>query len=123
MFMCSTYSESHQSSYRSLMESSRSILLSIAIPVIQLLIFGVVTLTFEFPIQYFSIVFFQSAVATLLQDEYYPFISFWPSLFMNFSISLAGSSSVLFIFHYHHCFSQELVLEVWGARFSRSKNE
>ena len=40
------------------MESSRSVLLSIAIPVTHLLIFGIVTLTFEFPIQYFSIVFF-----------------------------------------------------------------
>lgn len=82
------------------MESSRSILLSIAIPVIHLLIFGIVTLTFEFPIQYFSFFFFQSAVATLLQVEYHPFISLWPSLLMDFPISLAGSSSVLFIFHY-----------------------
>ena len=40
------------------MESSRSVLLSIAIPVTHLLIFGIVTLTFEFPIQYFPIVFF-----------------------------------------------------------------
>ena len=67
-----------------------------------------------------------SIVVTLLQVEYFLSIFFWPSLPMDFLVSLVGSSSVLFAFYY------ATLAFSWsgfggcprlGARFSMLKNE
>lgn len=97
MPVCSTYSENHQSKCKNLIESSRSIQLSVAIPVIHL--FGAVTLKLEFTAQYFSIVF-SIGNGDITASRALPICSLLALTIYEFSISLVGSNFVLFTFHY-----------------------